>query len=144
MVKIVIVYGSTTGNTEIMADMISGRLSGDNTVDMKNSADTVVEELAKYDVVIFGSSTWGDGELQDDMEGFNEEIKTINLNQKKAAVFGPGDTAYPHFCKAVDILEETVKGTGGRIILPSLKIDGDIDDNKDSINEWAENLKKMI
>ena len=40
-----------------------------------------------------------------------------------AAAFGPGDSTYEQFAKAVDILEETLKKQGCEIITKGLKVD---------------------
>jgi flavodoxin I len=144
MAKIIIAYGSTTGNTEKMADIITAVLSDGNEVDTKNVNSIKPEEISNYDVVIVGSSTWGDGELQDDMIAFNDALKNVALAGKKSAVFGCGETAYLQFCKAVDILEETIKSAGGNIVTPGVKIDGDIDAAKDAIEEWANKVKGSI
>lgn len=65
MNKAVIIYGSTTGNTESTAEMIEIVLqeNGMETA-VKNAANTSVEELHKdNDLILLGSSTWGDDEI---------------------------------------------------------------------------------
>ena len=65
MKKIGIFYGSSTGTCESLAEQLAGELGvtgGD-----VHSADKLTAELANtYDVLVLGTSTWGDGELQDD------------------------------------------------------------------------------
>lgn len=143
MSKAIIVYGSTTGNTESTAEMIEKELSK-NGIDtlVKDVSDTNTSELKDYDLVLFGCSTWGEDEieLQDDFQPFYEEINSSNISGKKVAVFGCGDSSYTYFCGAVDAIEEKVKDSGGEIITEGLKIDGDPDDFTDDITSWAQSV----
>lgn len=139
MSKALIVYGSTTGNTEGVADTIASVFKkNDIDVDVQNAADVSARDLAEgYDMVLLGSSTWGDEEveLQDDFVPLYENLQEAGLAGKKVAVFGCGDSSYPHFCGAVDALDEKVEQLGGKLVVTSLKIDGDPD--QDEAAQWA-------
>jgi flavodoxin I len=148
MNKAVIIYGSTTGNTESTADMIDNvlRENGMETV-VKNVVNASVEELNKdYDLIMLGSSTWGDDEivLQEDFNEFYEDMHKIALNGRKVAVFGCGDSSYEYFCGAVDAIQEKVEEIGGALIADALKIDGDPMDAKDEIIEWAATVARKM
>lgn len=58
-----IFYGSATGTTAHIAEKI-GKLLNVDSADIHDVANTVPSEVGKYDVLIMGSSTWGDGELK--------------------------------------------------------------------------------
>jgi flavodoxin I len=68
-------------------------------------------DLTPYEVLLFGSSTWGLGDLQDDWEGFITEVAAQDLSGKKVALFGCGDSlSYPDtFCDAIGKIYQTVK-----------------------------------
>jgi flavodoxin I len=89
MKKTVIIYGSTTGNAASAAQTIAEKLGNGATVKEAGSASK--SDLTDYDNIILGSSTWGDGELQDDWFGFLPTIKEVGLSGKTVAVFGVGD-----------------------------------------------------
>jgi flavodoxin short chain len=148
MSKAVIIYGSTTGNTESTAGMIENVLRANELeAVVKDVVNTPVEELNNdYDLILLGSSTWGEDEieLQEDFAEFYEEMGSITLNGKKAAIFGCGDSSYEYFCGAVDAIEEKVKEIGGTLITESLKIDGDPMDAKDEIIEWAATVAEKM
>ena len=144
MKKIFLVYGTTTGNTEVMAEEIKRVLEKKHTVIIKNIVDVSHEEFSDYSYVILGSSTWQDGELQDDWLDFEPNFTYISFIQKKIAVFGPGSSGYPQFAKAVDILESIVLDKGGTLLSPSLKIDGDVDEQIDVVTEFAEKVLENI
>lgn len=148
MSKTLIVFGSTTGNTESMAEVINDVLEekGWDTV-LKNVDKTSVEELSwDYDLVLLGSSTWGDEEIeiQDDFAEFYASMDEISLVGKKVAVFGCGDSSYEHFCGAVDVIGEKVEALGGKLVAESLKIDGDPDDADDDIKVWAATVAEQV
>ncbi|MGM0471467.1 MAG: flavodoxin [Bacillota bacterium] len=137
----IVVYGTTTGNTEELATDITEELENSYEVTTKDVANTEVEELNKYDLIILGSSTWDAGELQEDFVPFYEELADANLNGKQGAVFGPGDTAYPDFCAAVDMLEERLSDLGVELLAEGFKWDGDLNSEATAeIKEWAQNL----
>jgi flavodoxin short chain len=110
MKKGLIIYGSTTGNTEDMAGTI-GQVLQDSGVEteIKDVSDAEVGDLTSdYDVLVLGCPAYGDDtiELQEDFEEFYEQIDGIKLDGKKFAVFAPGDSSYKYFCGSVDMLEE--------------------------------------
>ena len=58
--------------------------------------------LPPYDVLIFGCSTWGDGDMQEDMHDFLDGVAAMDLKGKKIALFGCGDdTMSETFCNGV-------------------------------------------
>ena len=99
-----------------------------------------------YDVIVLGSSTWGDGELQDDFVDFYDKMDKVSLTGKKAAVFGPGDKeSYPDtYCEAVNILEERLKKCGAEIIVKNFKVDGDIEPVMEVAESWGEEIVKSL
>ena len=130
MAKVVLVFGSTTGNTEALSEHVAKGLErGMSSVTVKDVSEASADELADYDAIVFGCSTWGEGDLQDDFIDFQEAMDGVSLDGKKAAVFGPGDSEdYPDsFCTAVDILEKTLKSNGSEIVVESFKVDGEVE-----------------
>jgi flavodoxin I len=90
MENIGIFYGSTTGNTEAAAKQIQNEFGADiaKTFDVANAKASDIEQFSN---IIFGSSTWGIGDMQDDFESFLSEIVSAKLKGKKIAIFGYGD-----------------------------------------------------
>lgn len=117
--RIKLVYGSDTGNTENVIDNV---LLGifEPYFDIKTIAvnNITSEDWESHDVYILSIPTWYDGELQSDWEDYFEEFKTINFTGKTVAVFGLGDQiGYDEwFCDGVGILAKVVEENGGKII----------------------------
>jgi len=65
MKNICVIYGSSTGTCQGLAEKIGQQLGvqDDGIIDVQNLTADVVN---KYDVLILGTSTWGAGEMQDD------------------------------------------------------------------------------
>lgn len=124
LTKVIVVYASMTGNTEEMAEAIAaGVKEAGVEVVYKEAFDAKASELEQYDAIIVGAYTWGDGELPDEILDFYEELDEIDLNGKKAAVFGSGDSSYPIYCGAVDTIEAKLKELGAEIVAESLKVE---------------------
>jgi flavodoxin I len=115
-------------------------------VTVKNVTDAGVDELADYDAIVFGCSTWGEGELQDDFIDFYDGMDGVSLEGKKAAVFGPGDSEdYPDtFCEAVDILEDALKNSGALIVTESFKVDGDVEPAFGDAEAWGSKVAEAL
>lgn len=93
--KIGIFFGSSTGQTEIVAEKLQSLL-GEENADLINVDIATDKDLQKYPYLIFGTPTWGVGEMQDDWEDFAEIVEKANLKGKKIALFGLGDQdTYP-------------------------------------------------
>jgi flavodoxin short chain len=143
MSKVLIVYGSTTGNTETVAEMIEKKLKGKGLDVITKDVSSINPCDAKgYDLLLLGCSTWGEEEieLQDDFIPFYDEIDKAELSGRKAAVFGCGDSSYTYFCGAVDAIEDKIKELGGDLIVEGLRIDGDPDEFEDEILSWADSV----
>jgi len=110
MKKIGIFYGSSTGQTEKVAEKLQLML-GEENAELINVDIATKEDLEKYPYLIFGTPTWGVGEMQDDWEDFSETVVKANLKGKKIALFGLGDQdTYPDsFADGVGVLYDKIK-----------------------------------
>jgi flavodoxin short chain len=141
MADVLIVYGSTTGNTASVAGRIEKILSGGgHAVTVQDVANVKADNLCQgHDCVLFGCSTWGDDEIepQSDFVPLLEDFDCIDAKGRKTACFGCGDSSYPHFCGAVDVIEERLEQLGSVNIAEKLKIDGDPGDAEEETDAWA-------
>lgn len=116
MKKIGVFYGSSTGSTSEVAQRIAKAVGAEaNCFDVAN-ADA--SQVAEFDVLLLGSSTWGIGELQDDWEGFLPNLAGQDLSGKAVALFGCGDAdSYPDsFCEALAVIKEALASTGCKFV----------------------------
>ena len=113
MKKTGIFYGSTTGTTESVARLIADKLGiAPADVHEVTQLDTALAE--SYEALILGTSTWGDGELQDDWYSSLQVLQGADLSGKIVALFGCGDSeSYPDtFCDGIGLLFENLKDSG--------------------------------
>lgn len=113
MKKTGIFYGSTTGTTESVARLIADKLGiAPADVHEVTKLDTALAE--NYEALILGTSTWGDGELQDDWYDGLKVLQGAHLSGKIVALFGCGDSeSYSDtFCDAMGLLYEGLKDSG--------------------------------
>ena len=117
MKTIGIFYGSSTGTTESVAKRIAQKL-GVEDAHLYDVAKASPADMASYEVLILGSSTWGAGDLQDDWYDFLAKIKKLDLTGKTVAIFGCGDSSSfaDTFCDAIGIIYTDLQGTGCRFI----------------------------
>lgn len=114
MAKTGVFYGSSTGNTEDAAKQIADALGAEAVEISSTSAD----DILACDYIVFGVSTWGAGDLQDDFDDFMGTLEGMDFSGKKVAVFGLGDQeSYSDtFVDAMGILGKAVKAGGGELV----------------------------
>ena len=117
MEKIGLFYGSDTGNTEAVSELIRD-LIGEEKIEMYDVYDITPDDMAKYDKLIIGLSTWHDGQLVSAFDDFFDDFKTIDFTGKTVAFFGLGDQyGYStYFIDGVGILGDVVLENGGKLI----------------------------
>jgi flavodoxin I len=116
--KIGIFYGSSTGNTETAAEKVKSELGELVESPIHDVRHAEAEELAQYDVLFLGVSTWNIGEMQDDWAEFLPKLESVDLTGKKVALFAMGDQiGYPYnFLDAMGELWQIVKGRGAELV----------------------------
>jgi flavodoxin I len=113
-----IFYGSTTGNTERIAQDIAAAIGPERVAGIHDVAKTAAGDLARYDVLILGVPTWNIGDVQDDWAALLPELTGLNLAGKKVALFGLGDQrGYPDsFVDALGEVWAALKPSGAELI----------------------------
>jgi len=148
MKKALIIFGSTTGNTEEMAGIVKTMLEhSDFEVEIKEVSDASTADLTgDHDLLLLGCPAYGDDEieLQEDFADFYEQLDGTRLDGKPFAVLAPGDSSYEHFCGSVDMLEDKMNDMGGEMANDGLKIDGDPSDAEGEIETWVESTAASV
>ena len=166
--KVALIYGSDTGSTEYISEIIAEKLALEN-IDFKDVVTMKPPDFAEYDIMIMGIPTWYIGELQTDWDDFFEEFKTIDFTGKKIAFYALGDQyGYPdNFQDGLGILAEVVLDNGGELygywpnegydfneslgIAPNgmfyglaLDEDNQRDESNDRIEKWVNQIKEEL
>lgn len=114
MDKVHVIYGSTTGMTEAIAQRIAADFGTTATNIATAGADAFDAEL-----VILGTSTWGCGDPQDDWASSGLSLlQAADWTGKKVAVFGLGDCQgfADTFCDAAADLAQMAISKGATLI----------------------------
>ena len=141
MTKITVLYGTETGNSELLAMDICklGEQSGLECVnfgmdEVDNSDFSEIENL------LIVCSTWGDGEQPDnaiDLWDYVEELGDDELQNMKFSVLALGDTAFDLFCEAGKEWDRILEEKGATRIYE--RVDCDVD-YEDDAEEWIEKV----
>ncbi len=110
-------YGSTTGNTETVADLIVEKIGHDKVHHIDIAAEGL-ERLSDYDHLILGIPTWDFGELQEDWEELWDVLEGVQVQGKTCAVFGLGDqVGYAEwFLDAMGLLHDRMQEQGAIMV----------------------------
>ena len=79
MAKIGIFYGSATGTTADIARRLGNALVVAD-ADIHDVATTAPHVLGQYDLILTGSSTHGDGRMEDDWYDFVDGAQSLDLS----------------------------------------------------------------
>ena len=134
-----IVYGSTTGNTEDLAETIALKLKHPKiNINVFNVSSLSYNYRIKSNINIWCCSTWGIDPpcLQEDFEEFiNSKIDIKYIKNSKFVIFALGDRYYPYFAYSGNILEDFIKKNGGSVLLQPLKIQDPWENSNDEIDK---------
>ena len=89
--KVAVIYASTTGNTEAMANAISDAVKAAGAEVIFSTADSAnKDDVLSSDVILLGSPAMGDEVHEDSVEELYSGIEG-SLNGKKVGIFGSYD-----------------------------------------------------
>ncbi len=131
MSKTIVVYGSSTGTCEAIAQTIGEKL-GANVI---NVSDLTANDVKEADNLVLGTSSWGAGEMQDDWYDGVKVLKEAGLSGKKVAVFGCGDSeSYSDtFCGGMKELYDAAEAAGATMVGNNVSTDGYTFDDSESV-----------
>ncbi|WMC20320.1 MAG: flavodoxin FldA [Enterobacteriaceae bacterium PSpyr] len=111
-----IFFGSETGNTKKIAKKIKNKLG--THAKIYDISKINKKEIEKYNILLFGISTWYYGESQNDWFNFYPILKTINFKKKYVGLFGCGDQEdySEYFCDAIKYIYDIIYPLGANII----------------------------
>ncbi len=140
--KVLVLFGSSTGNTEELAKTVAQVAESKGlVVDLINVAEVSGVNYVEYDFLFLGTSTWDEGQTQLDFRFYLEDLQVNppQLDGKKFAVFGTGESCYQFFCGGTEKLAQAFEAFGGSKVGEILKIDTLEEDPVDNakVKTWA-------
>ena len=140
MSKVAVVYWSSTGNTEAMANAVAegAKAAGAEVISFE-SADFSADKVDEFDAIAFGCPAMGDEVLEEsEMEPFVESVEGF-VSGKAVALFGSYDWGDGQWMRD---WEERMSGCGAAIINGAGLICHETPD--DAMISECENLGKQI
>jgi flavodoxin I len=162
-----IFYGSNGGGTQRIAQLIKDKLGVE--ADLIDVANIEMSDFDKYTEIILGTSTWGEGDLQDDWDDIFDDFSNVDFSGKTVAFFGTGDQeGYPdNFLNGMGTLYRQAVENGASVVgnnwsqngyefdestaivddsFVGLAID---EDNQDAlttsrVNQWVDDIKQYF
>ena len=115
--KVKLIYGTDTGNTEVIKGDIINSLD-EFDIDVVDVYEITPEDWDSHEFYILGIPTWYDGDLQSDWEDYFPTFEELDFNGKTFTIFGLGDqVGYAEwFCDGVGILAKAILKNGGKVI----------------------------
>jgi len=126
MKKIVVVYWSGTGNTEMMAEAVAEGAKGDDIeVSVLSVGDATVEDIMGAEAVALGCPSMGDEVLEEsEMEPFVESLKEV-MGDKPTVLFGSYGWGNGEWMEDWD---EQMTGYGAKLMADSLILNEEPDE----------------
>ncbi len=108
MCKVGIFYGSSSGNTKKIAELIEREIKKYFITHVYDVSICKICDWKLYDIWIIGTSTWYYGELQYDWKNFLYSYRKLSFLGKYVAFFGCGNQIIysNYFCNALYILHK--------------------------------------
>jgi len=130
-VKLTVLYGSESGNSEKLADLSakSAKKRGFQAT-VKNMADLTPADLAKIENLLVIVSTWGDGDPPESATTFHKQLMsdTLKLPKLRFSVCALGDTSYAQFCQIGKEVDARLESFGATRISPRQDCDLDFEE----------------
>lgn len=112
--NILILFGTETGNAEMVADDLADAFGTDYATQVRDMADFDPTELNASDFHVIVCSTYGDGELPNSAQPFHAALlgQRPDLAGLRFATFGLGDSFYETFNRGSQIVAEALVELG--------------------------------
>ena len=128
---VLILYGTVTGNSEMLATRLAKRLHLRGlTARVCDMAHCEPNILALVNYVLVIASTYGDGEPPEDAAPFWDAVvygNHLDLRGVKFSVLALGNTTYDHFCKCGRDFDAALERHGAGRFYPRVDCDADYD-----------------
>ncbi len=143
-IKPTIVYGTETGNSKKLASQLQALLKK-NKIQSKvvDAFQYPLDKIDKEEFLIVIMSTQGEGDPPQNAIKFYDNLSnsSVDLSKTKYTVLGLGDSSYPLFCKAGEVIDEQLERLGAKRAVQLQKADVDFAEVAD---HWFNEILKTL
>jgi flavodoxin len=148
MAKIKIVYGSGSGNTELVCEKVAGLLKGKNhEVSLLKAKLINPKDVGTYDLLIFACPTYGHGELEQYFGRFLARMENEDLDGKLCSIIGLGDPKYDrdYHLESIKIISDFLDKKHAKLVGMPLRISKcPLPLMTGHINRWAMKIDELM
>ena len=144
--EILILSATETGNARKLAENLNKALAidGFNVQHYSVGKFTDISILNRCKILLFITSTYGEGEIPNEALKFYKNLKNIqnfDFSQLQYCVFGLGDSSYKFFCKAAENIDYLLRTKGAIQCIETVKADVYYDE---MFEKWKNNVMLLI
>lgn len=148
MTVVHVLYGTESGNAEMVAEDIAAAFEGQGFATITSEmTDVEVGDLLTMDVAVFVTSTYGEGGLPESSAPFYDALRTQqpDLSGVRFAAFGLGDSIYETFNNAIETIRAALLDLGAEQIGETAKHDAaSAAPATDLAQSWAQDLLSLM
>lgn len=148
MNSVLIVYATLSGNTELVVAKVTFELETMGYLVTSKRVERVgVKECSEHRLVILASPTYEQGNVEAHFIPFLKDLSRRDNSQTNFAIIGLGDNKYypEYLTEAAGIIENIVKTSGGKLVVPALRIGMSPLKYMDKlVPSWVEKLHKAF
>ena len=146
--RIHIIFGTESGESELVAEEIAEEFEGSYEVEISDMADIDIQSMDPTSFHIVVCSTYGEGELPSSAKPFHEALSKANpdLSSLRYAIFGRGDSTYVNtYSRGSEIIDELLTKLGGTRIGEYGRDDAsDWDAPEDYVTQWSQGIIRNL
>jgi MioC protein len=147
MTEVVVLYGTESGNSEIIAEDIVAEFGREFSISAEDLADLNVDDFDPGTFYLVVCSTHGDGGLPTSAQPFFELFsrERPDLEGVRYAVFGLGDSTYDTYSHGSEIIDELLTSLGASRVATYGRHDASSgDEPSDGALEWARDVLSEV
>jgi MioC protein len=113
--RITVLYGTESGNAELVADDVVASLEEEHEVVLLDLQDFDVTGFQPGTLHLIVCSTHGEGDLPESARPFAAvlDVTPADLTDVQYAMFGLGDSTYEHYSRGSEHIDERLAAHGG-------------------------------
>jgi sulfite reductase (NADPH) flavoprotein alpha-component len=143
--ELLLLWASQTGNAENLAQHFAQQLSAQGwAVNVQSMNEYSVEQLSKNKIVLFVTSTFGDGDAPDNGGDFWSQLSSESapeLSAMQFALLALGDSNYDQFCGHGKKLFARLQALGAKALIERVDCDSDFES---PAAEWFAKLCEQL
>lgn len=142
---VTILWGSQTGNSEMLGKKLSKVLSArGHSPTLRDMSAVSPADLSAAEYVFIITSTYGDGEPPDNAAALHAALHAADapaLSSVKFAVLALGDSSYPDFCKCGRDFNSRLAELGANPLVPIIEVDVDYEE---PFATWTRKIEESL